>query len=158
MLQVFDDELSRVFFAECVVVVEGDSEILAIRNTLRLYPENFQKNVASCYQLVKARGKAAIISLVKYLHELGIKPFVVHDADIGVPGAERFNQPIADAVGRADSIIVLENCLEDLLGYAVPSNDKPFQAFIQTERWTTIADVPERWKAAIDHIFAYAFE
>lgn len=100
LVQLFDDELSRVFFAERVVVVEGDSEVLAIRNTLRLLPNDRQKTIGSRYQIVKARGKAAIISLVRYLRELGIEPTVVHDSDIGVAGAEKFNAPILEAVGE----------------------------------------------------------
>ena len=31
MLQLFDDEISRVFFADRVVIVEGDTEMLAIK-------------------------------------------------------------------------------------------------------------------------------
>ncbi|WP_373232991.1 TOPRIM nucleotidyl transferase/hydrolase domain-containing protein [Cohnella sp.] len=36
MVKTFDDELSRVFFSDKCVIVEGDSEVIAIKNTLRL--------------------------------------------------------------------------------------------------------------------------
>lgn len=154
MVQVFDDELSRVFFAERVVIVEGDSEILAIRNTLQLLPETVQKSIAAHYQLIKARGKAAIISLVKYLRELSIEPIVIHDGDYGVEGAEKFNGPIAEAAGEASTIIVLEKCLEDVLGYATPNSDKPFHAYSYTSKWKTLDDVPAKWMETLSGAFA----
>jgi hypothetical protein len=153
MVQLFDDELSRVFFAERVVVVEGDSEVLAIKNTLRLLPEEMQKSTAARYQLVKARGKASIISLVKYLRELNIQPAVIHDGDFGVPGAETFNKPIAEAVGATSTPIVLDKCLEEVLGYTPPDSDKPFQAFTRTSEWKSLNDVPARWREAIRSAF-----
>jgi len=154
VVQVFDDELSRVFFAERVVLVEGDSEILAIRNTLRLMPDQQQKAIGARYQLVKARGKGAIISLVRYLRELRIEPVVIHDGDYGVPGAEAFNKPIADAVGNPDAVIVLDRCLEEVLGYGTPSSDKPYHAFIHTAQWKSLEEVPARWMAALRTAFA----
>jgi predicted ATP-binding protein involved in virulence len=154
VVQVFDDELSRVFFAERVVVVEGDSEILAIRNTVRLLPDQRQKAIAARYQLVKARGKAAIISLVRYLRELHIDPVVIHDGDYGVAGAEVFNGPIANAVGNPDAVIVLDRCLEEVLGYAPPSSDKPYHSFIQTAKWKSVDEVPAKWMDAVRSAFA----
>jgi hypothetical protein len=154
MVQVFDDELSRVFFAERAVVVEGDSEVLAIRNTLQLLPDTIQKLVAARYQLVKARGKASIISLVKYLRELNIEPIVIHDGDYGVAGAEKFNEPIAQAVGQGGTVIILAKCLEEALGYAPPNSDKPYQAFSHTSQWESADDVPAKWMEAISKAFA----
>jgi hypothetical protein len=153
MVQVFDDELSRVFFAERVIVVEGDSEVLAIKNTLHLLPEAIQKSIAARYQLMKARGKASIISLVKYLRELNIQPVAIHDGDFGVVGAERFNRPIAEAVGETGAPIVLDKCLEDMLGYTPPVTDKPFQAFAHTSEWRLPGDVPTRWRETIQSAF-----
>jgi len=158
MVQVFDDELSRIFFAERVVVVEGDSEMLAIRNTVGLLPEPVQKMIAARYQLVRARGKAAIISLVKYLRELSIEPTVIHDGDFGVEGAEKFNEPIAKALGGAGVLIVLDKCLEDVLGYAVPSADKPFHAYSHTSQWKSLDNVPGEWMKALNSVFTDVLE
>lgn len=154
MVQIFDDELSRVFFAENIIVVEGDSEVLAIKNTLRLLSPNDQKLIGAKYQVVKARGKASIISLVNYLQELNIDPIVIHDSDTGVEGAEKYNEPIAKTVKRPDSIIVLEKNLEEALGYKQPDRDKPFHAFRHTIQWNSIDDVPVQWKAVIGKVFA----
>jgi len=153
MIQMFDDELSRVFFAERVVVVEGDSEVLAIKQTLRVLPDEIQKLVASRFQVVKARGKASIISLVKYLRELQIDVRVMHDGDFGVAGAEKFNAPIAAALGDPERLVVLNPNLERTMGYAPPKGDKPYTAFLKAGLWSKPSDVPEAWREAITLLF-----
>lgn len=153
MLQAFDDELSRVFFAERVAIVEGDSEVLAIKNTLKLIPDDKAKAVSARYQVVKARGKAAIISLVKYLRALGIEPVVMHDGDFGTEGAEKFNAPIAAAVATPDAVVVLNKCLEEALAYSPPASDKPYQAYVKTAAWKTDKDIPSAWMAAFRRLF-----
>ncbi len=153
MLQLFDDEMSRVFFSGRVVVVEGDSEMVALKGTVRLLPEHLQKQVLSQTQVVKARGKAAIISLVKYLRALSIEPFVIHDRDQGTPGAEKFNGPISVAVGDPHRLAVLEENIEDTLGYPAPSGEKPYRVFREISSWQTFTDAPPRWQ----EVFAQAF-
>jgi putative ATP-dependent endonuclease of the OLD family len=153
MIQMFDDELSRVFFAERVVVVEGDSEVLAIKQTLRVLPDEMQKLTASRFQVVKARGKASIISLVKYLRELQIDVRVMHDGDFGVAGAEKFNAPIAAALGNPKRLVVLNPNLERTMGYAPPKGDKPYTAFLKAGSWSKPSDVPKAWREAIKVLF-----
>ncbi|MBO0719621.1 MAG: AAA family ATPase [Blastocatellia bacterium] len=153
MLQMFDDELSRVFFAERVVIVEGDSEILAIKQTLRVLPEEERKLVSARFQVVKARGKASIISLVKYLRELQIDVRVMHDGDFGVAGAERFNAPIAAALGDSRRLVVLNPNLEHTMGYPPPKSDKPYLAFLKAGSWSKPTDVPEAWREAMRVLF-----
>ena len=153
MLQLFDDEVSRVFFAERVVVVEGDTELLAIKNTLKIIPENLRKEILARTQIVRARGKASIISLVKYLHDLHISPYVMHDRDQGITGAVVFNQPIADAVNDDARLILNHENVEDSLGYGAPTSDKPFKAFLHTSQWANISDIPAEWKRKFEFIF-----
>ena len=153
MLQLFDDEVSRVFFAERVVVVEGDTELLAIKNTLKIIPENLRKEILARTQIVRARGKASIISLVKYLHDLHISPYVMHDRDQGNTGAVVFNQPIADAVNDDARLILNHENVEDSLGYGAPTSDKPFKAFLHTSQWANISDIPAEWKRKFEFIF-----
>lgn len=153
MLQLFDDEVSRVFFADRVVVIEGDTELLAIKNTLKVIPEILRKDILAKTQIIRARGKASIISLVKYLHDLHIFPYVMHDRDQGVAGAVVFNQPIADAVNDNTRLTLNYENVEDSLGYVAPASDKPFRAFLHTNTWTTVADIPEEWKLKFEFIF-----
>jgi putative ATP-dependent endonuclease of OLD family len=158
MLQLFDDELSRIFFSERVVVVEGDSEVLTIKNTLRLLPDEMRKAIMSRYQVVNARGKAAIISLVRYLRALGIDPIVMHDSDSGVEGAEKFNAPIMEAVGDPARVVMLDKCLEDALGYPPPNSDKPYRAFSSSMAWKSYDAIPAQWKEAFLRVFSDVVE
>jgi predicted ATP-dependent endonuclease of OLD family len=144
-----DDYVARIFFVKNIVIVEGNTEEVVFRETVRRLPEIQRKKVQSEYQFVQARGKATIISLVKYLKAMGFQPFVVHDKDES-EGATKFNQPILEALGNEESRIMLENCLEDVLGYEAPSNNKPYTAFqfIQ-ENWKEENGwngVGENWK------------
>lgn len=153
MLQLFDDEISRVFFADRVIIVEGDTELLAIKNTLKIIPETTRKEILFKSQVIRARGKASIISLVKYLQDLGIFPYVMHDRDQGTAGAEVFNQPISNAVNDATRLTLNHENVESSLGYVSPSTDKPFKAFTITNAWTSVADIPAEWKTKFEFIF-----
>lgn len=153
MLQLFDDEMSRVFFTDKVVVVEGDSEVIALKQTIKLLPDKLQKEILASTHIAKARGKTSIISLVKYLNALSIRPIVIHDRDQGVAGAEAVNEKIAAAVGDPDRLIVLEECIEDALGYKAPSSDKPYRVYQRTTEWKRIEDIPVPWFDAFCRAF-----
>lgn len=124
-----DDHIAKIFFCRKVIIVEGDTEELLIKETIeRLTPARRKMFLAS-YQIVKARGKATIISLVKYLRALTIDPFVIHDHDTE-QGAIIFNQPILEALGNDENKrFVVVNTIEDILGYLPPSAEKPFKAY-----------------------------
>jgi len=78
----------------------------------------------------------------------------MHDGDFGVEGAEKFNKPIHEALNNDAQLIVLHNCIEDVLGYPAPSADKPFTAYkyIQ-ESWTDWNSIPEGWRRSVEKIF-----
>jgi predicted ATP-dependent endonuclease of OLD family len=123
-----DDYVARIFFVRNIIIVEGDTEDIVLRETIKRMPETERRAVQSDYQVVKARGKATIIALIKYLTSMGLSAFVIHDKD-EVDGATKFNKPILDALGSEASRVMLENCIEDVLGYNAPNSNKPFNAF-----------------------------
>ncbi|MDR7071036.1 ATP-dependent nuclease [Fictibacillus barbaricus] len=153
MIKTFDDELSRIFFTEKCIVVEGDSEVIAIKQTLSLLPPDLRREILSKTQIIKARGKASIIALIKYLNALNIPYHVIHDRDQGTVGAERFNPFIAEAVGDDTRISLLEECLENCLGYESPSSDKPLKVYQKTLEWTDWSSIPELWRNVIKDSF-----
>jgi putative ATP-dependent endonuclease of the OLD family len=157
MIKTFDDELSRVFFAQKCVIVEGDSELIAIKQAFKLLPDYIRKDLLSKFQVVKARGKAAMIPLVKYLKSLNIPFHVIHDRDQGTEGAERFNQYILEVVGNSDNVTILEECLEDCLGYPAPSSDKPFRVFKESLKWNDWVDIPENWRMVLQKAFDFTY-
>lgn len=141
MLIKLDDHVSRIFFTRKVIVVEGDTEEVLIKEAIRRMTPELRARVLSGSEIVKARGKAAIIGLVKYLSALNVNYYVIHDRDQGTAGAEVFNQPIADAVGDNEKVTMLHECVEDLIGYPAPNSEKPFKAYKETLNWD------ENWEA-----------
>ena len=154
MLIKLDDHVSRIFFTRRVVVVEGDTEEVLIKEAIRRMPSEQRAKVLSGSEIVKARGKAAIIGFAKYLNALNVNYFVIHDRDQGVAGAEIFNQPIAEAVGDENRVTMLHECVEDLLGYQAPTSEKPFKAYQHTLQWNETWDsVPQNLKQVLKKAF-----
>ncbi|MDP2542134.1 hypothetical protein CSC81_12990 [Tenacibaculum discolor] len=153
MLLKIDDYIARTFFTNNIIIVEGDTEDILIRETLsRLPKEDFLK-IKSNFEVIKARGKAAIIGLIKYLTSMGLKPIVVHDRDKGTEGAVKFNAPINQALNGNGRIIMMEENVEDEIGY-IATYEKPFKAYLETQSWgENWTDIPERWRIKMKEIF-----
>ncbi|WP_299435732.1 AAA family ATPase [uncultured Maribacter sp.] len=153
MLLKIDDYISRAFYTNNVIIIEGDTEDILIRESLARLPKEKYLRIITSFEILKARGKAAIIGLVKYLTSMGIKPIVVHDRDNGINGAVKFNQPIKNAVGTNGRIVEMHENVEDVIGY-VASYEKPFKAFEQTQNWgKNWEDIPENWRNKMIEIF-----
>nr|WP_315156714.1 AAA family ATPase [uncultured Flavobacterium sp.] len=153
MLMKIDNYISRIFFTNKVIIIEGDTEDLLIRESLKKLPKQDYLKIISNFEIVKARGKAAIIGLVKYLTSMGIQPIVVHDRDGNVPNAEKYNQPIKDALGEGGKIIMMHENVENEIGYEA-TYEKPFKAFIQTKEWgDNWQDIPQNWRKKLEEIF-----
>lgn len=154
MLLRVDDHVARVFFAKHVVIVEGDTEEVVIKESLKRLPKDKYLRVLCDFEIVKARGKASIIGLVNYLAAMGIYPVVVHDRDAGVPGAEIFNQPISDALNGRGRVVQMRENVEDEIGYLAPTSEKPFRAYRETLSWgDDWAGMPASWQAKMAEIF-----
>lgn len=160
MLLKIDDYIARVFFSKHVLIVEGDTEDIVLRETISRLPATIKKDVECNWQIIKARGKATIISLVKYLKAMGINPIVIHDEDKGNEKAEVFNIPIANAVGDDSKVIMLSNCIEDVLGYKAPSKEKPFTAYkFISENWgEDWSNISQSWTTIVQRVFQESFK
>ncbi|WP_449598746.1 AAA family ATPase [Niallia sp. Marseille-Q9988] len=155
MLIKIDDSIAKIFFAKNVLIVEGDTEEVVLKESIARLPEEIRKEITYNWEIVKARGKAVIISLVKYLKILGIHPWVIHDKDSNTPKAAQYNNPILMALGDPSKRFMLENCIEDVLGYKAPSYEKPYKAYEYiknswTNEWDSISPV---WKELLETIF-----
>ncbi|MBM7839596.1 putative ATP-dependent endonuclease of OLD family [Alkalihalobacillus xiaoxiensis] len=159
MLLKMDDYISRVFFSREVLIIEGDTEDIVLRETIARMPKKVQLDISQNWQIIKARGKASIISLIKYLKASGINPYVMHDRDGGTPRAEVFNEPILAEVTESNRRFMLEECLEDILGYPAPSSDKPATAYnkILTNWGSEWKDIPLEWRKTVQSIFQGSF-
>ena len=113
-----------------------------------------KKAIRSKYQIIKATGKATMISFIKYLKALGVDLFVVHDEDSDTPGAVVMNAPILEALYNDETKrLMMHNCIEDELGYPAPSSDKPFKAYQHVKDWKTWDDVPDNWREKMRIVF-----
>lgn len=153
MILKIDDYVARSFFTKKVIIVEGNSEEVAIREAIRCLSESARIQINSDFEIINARGKATIIGLAKYLKALNVDFCVIHDRDKGMVKAEIFNQPILEAAGNS-KVIVLEECLEDILGYKAPSNEKPFRVFKETLKWEgEWNNIPEKFRQVLTNAF-----
>jgi putative ATP-dependent endonuclease of the OLD family len=153
MILKIDDHIARIFFTSKVIIVEGDTEDIVIRESLARLPETNRQKVRSSCEVIKARGKASIIGISKYLVAMGIIPTIIHDRDQGTAGAEVFNEPIAQAA-EGGIVVQLENCIEDVLGYPAPTSEKPLKAYQRTLQWAnTWPDIPGPWRAVMRRAF-----
>ncbi len=152
MLLKIDSYISRAFFTKHVVIVEGDTEDILLKETLKRLPEDDYLKIYANFEIIKARGKAAIISLVKYLVSMDIKPIVVHDRDSGNENALKYNEPIKNAIGDNGRIVLMKENVEDEIGYEA-TYEKPFKAYQQTIVWHSWNDIPDNWRTKMKEIF-----
>lgn len=76
LLNICDPYVAEFFFGGKVIVVEGDTEYTAFNYIKRQKPEEY-KDV----NIIRARGKATIVSLIKILNHFGSNYAVLHDSD-----------------------------------------------------------------------------
>ena len=155
MLLRVEDAIAKCFFVKKVLIVEGDTEQLVLSETINKLPGERKNQILSDWFILRARGKAAIIPLIKYLKAMHINIYVMHDKDANTAGAVVFNEPIRQALADDSHLVVLENCVEDVLGYPAPLSDKPYKAYCYiNNNWREWDDVKLEWKTIIQTIFS----
>lgn len=154
MILKLDDTISKIFFVKNVLIVEGDTEEVVFKETLLRMPNELYKDFSYNWEIIKARGKASIISLVKYLKAMDITPYVIHDRDGNTPNAYKYNKSISEVLNSESHLYVLQECMEEFLGYNPSSNDKPYKAYKHiNENWgETWDDVHPEWKIIIEDL------
>jgi putative ATP-dependent endonuclease of OLD family len=76
LLNQCDPYVAEFFFGGYSVIVEGDTEYTAFMHVKGLFPEKWPG-----IHVIRARGKATIISLCKILNQFGAPYAVLHDSD-----------------------------------------------------------------------------
>jgi predicted ATP-dependent endonuclease of OLD family len=107
----FDHERTEMFFASVVVLVEGQTESIALPLIFRRLGHHPD---ALGISVVEVGGKGNLALVARLLAELGIRHVVVFDSDRGHPG-ERENRLIKRAVGKAP-VFVLDPDFEAVAG------------------------------------------
>lgn len=147
MLLKIDDYIARIFFTQKCIFVEGDTEEVVFRETIKRLSHDDKALVIGNCEILRARGKAVLISLAKYLNALNIDYIFMHDADSTTPKAAAMNPLILAQTGESKRIMVNE-CIEDLLGYPAPSKDKPYKAYSYiSDNWgDAFHEIPSQWR------------
>lgn len=139
ILNLSDPYLAEFFFGGRTIIVEGDTEYTAFTRVIASHPELF-KNV----HIVRARGKAPIVSLCKILNHFGSGYAVLHDSDAPTIKTRKtkkdmanpawsLNQKIRETVEKAPDVAKVKvvasvpNFEEALFGEEA-EDEKPYSA------------------------------
>jgi putative ATP-dependent endonuclease of OLD family len=76
LLNLCDPHVAEFFFGGKVIVVEGDTEYTAFNYIKAKKPSEYRD-----VHIIRARGKATIVSLIKVLNHFGSSYSVLHDSD-----------------------------------------------------------------------------
>lgn len=74
MLNYVDSYVNEFFFTNNNIIVEGDTEYIALKTILKQTQE-------SNYHIIRARGKDTIVTLMKILNQFNCSYIVIHDVD-----------------------------------------------------------------------------
>jgi putative ATP-dependent endonuclease of the OLD family len=159
----FHPTVCEVFFANKVILVEGDTEMAIFKhcNQLLEYCDvNIEKSL-DC-TIVSCGGKWTIPAIGRLLSRFGINFKIVHDLDRhGKTDAEiaellaihpyKANARIA-LIAAAENIFICEDTLEDL--WAGSKNDKPYSAIKKNIALVEVDEVPERLEQLVKFVYS----
>lgn len=129
LLNYVDSYINEFFFAEQIIIVEGDTEYIALKQ----YIKNQNLNI----HVIRARGKATICSLMKILNQFKTPYFILHDID----NHERFiNSTLKAQLTNCNNIYKLKSSSTRIFG-SVPN----------FERAIGLNDVPNSKKTETIH-------
>lgn len=149
MLNLCDPYVAEFFFGGKTIVVEGDTEYTAFKYVVAKDFDKYRH-----VHIIRARGKATIVSLIKILNQFGSGYSVLHDSDSPtiqtktgekVNGAWTTNQNILDAFNskgplvKARLLASLPNFEKAYFGEET-EQDKPYSAL------KTIEGSPEKFE------------
>jgi putative ATP-dependent endonuclease of OLD family len=161
LLNIFDPYVAEFFFGGRCIIVEGDTEYTAFKHVISSKPGAY-KDV----HIIRARGKATIVSLVKILNHFGSRYSVLHDSD--TPMTLRKGKPIKNSAWAHNERIYtaiqdrphtsnvrllasLGNFEQAYFGEEV-SNEKPYNAIINLQNnHRAFAKVEQLLEALLDH-------
>ncbi len=154
LLNLCDPYVAEFFFGGKVVVVEGDTEYTAFNYIKRKKPQLYKD-----INIIRARGKATIVSLIKILNHFGSDYSILHDCDqprITTKSNKEMANPawgnninILDAVSAKPIntstrlLASLPNFEEAYFG-EVAEGEKPYNALRKLEEDPTLFDIVEK--------------
>lgn len=143
LLNIFDPYVAEFFFGGRCIIVEGDTEYTALKHVIAS-----KLGMYNDVHIIRARGKATIVSLIKILNHFGSSYSVLHDSDTPITmrkgkqiknPAWALNEKIYKVVtDRPESSKVrllssLGNFEKAYFGEEV-SNEKPYNAILNLQQ------------------------
>ena len=94
LINLFDSHISEAFFGGNVLVVEGDTEYSAFNY---IKSKELESGNSSYHDLniLRARGKVTVASMMKVLNHFGKKYYVLHDTDVPTVESKRKNKKLS---------------------------------------------------------------
>lgn len=159
LLNLCDPYVSEFFFGGKVIVVEGDTEYTAFNYIKAGNPEAYKD-----IHIIRARGKATIVSLVKILNHFGSSYSVLHDSDTPLTANGAMANPAwgnnpnilaaiaAKPVGTQTRLLAsLPNFEQAFFGEAI-ATEKPYNALRTiTEQPAKFTIVETLFQSLINH-------
>ncbi len=130
ILNYVDSYVNEFFFANKILIVEGDTEYIALKH----YLKKNNKNV----HVIRARGKSTICTLMKILNQFNTEYDVLHDVD----NHERYSSQTLKAQ--------LTNC-KNIFEQKKHENSRVFSSIANFELAIGIDDVPDDKKTQMIH-------
>ncbi len=140
MLNMFDPYFAEFFFSKKIIVVEGDTEYTALRKVMEADAEA-HKDI----HIIRARGKATIVPIIKILSKWTADFAILHDSDTektedsAKNSAWTVNQKILEQVqesrtkGSKIKLVASKINFEKSFFGTDVKNDKPFNAYKNLE-------------------------
>lgn len=94
LINLFDSHISEAFFGGRVLIVEGDTEYSAF-NFIKSKELESNNNDYHDLNIIRARGKVPVASMMKVLNHFGKKYFALHDTDIPEVQSKRKNKKLS---------------------------------------------------------------
>lgn len=170
----FHPTVTEAFFAQRVILVEGDTEIGVLKHTKKVYSK-YGIDAKKYYEttVVSCGGKWTIPAIAKVMNKLNIPYRVIHDKDAKGRTEEELtaitypidpykaNYKIQEAVGDPTKIFVVDDTFEDVLwernqDEQISSKDKPYKS------WKRVNEVVDTESFVINYpklkqIYEFAF-
>jgi len=94
LINLFDSHISEAFFGGKVLVVEGDTEYSAF-NYIKNMEMEAANNAYHDLNIIRARGKVTVASMMKVLNHFGKRFYALHDTDVPKVESKRKNRELS---------------------------------------------------------------
>lgn len=94
LINLFDSHISEAFFGGRIMIVEGDTEYSAF-NYIKQIEKSRNNFEYQDLNIIRARGKVTVASMMKVLNHFGVKYYVLHDTDTPLIISKRKNKKLS---------------------------------------------------------------